>query len=57
MASLGLIILLCDTTLLFGGVLGFELRVSCLLGRLDHLSHIFSPFCSGYFGEGVLFYA
>jgi hypothetical protein len=30
-------------------VLGFEFRVSCLLG----LSHAFSPFFSGYFGDRV----
>jgi hypothetical protein len=36
-------------------VLGFELRVSCLLGR--HLSHTFVSFCFGSFRDRVSLYA
>jgi hypothetical protein len=36
----------------FLAVLGFELRVLCLLGR--HSAS--SPSCSGYFGDRVLFF-
>jgi hypothetical protein len=40
-------------SLSFGGM-GFELRASCLLGKVRyHLSHNPSSFCSGYFRNGV----
>jgi hypothetical protein len=38
----------------FFGILGFELRASCLLGRwLYHLSHPPALFCIGYFQDRV----
>jgi hypothetical protein len=39
-------------------VLVFELRPLCLLGRHSTtLNHIFSPFCSSYFGDSILLHA
>jgi hypothetical protein len=36
---------------LWGAGLGFEFRA---LGFAKHLSHTSSPFCCGYFGDGVM---
>jgi hypothetical protein len=37
---------------------GFELRAYVLARQeLYHFSHASSPFCSGYFGDGVLLFA
>jgi hypothetical protein len=32
---------------------GFEVRASCLQSRY-HLSYTYRPFCSDYFGDGIL---